>query len=128
MSVGKMSNGNWAVNGTPIYIPATPVKIEHNNVVGPNSGRTEDGVEHTDWVRHDVVKVYLTWKALTGNEVEFLKNLISNQDISFTYWDFGSRHTISAYGGPMSYGIYTDTLHASEGGLYTDIAVNVIEN
>lgn len=118
---------HWRVNGTPIYEPGLDTQIEHNDVTGSNSGRTEDGVMHIDWVRRDVVKVHLKWPLLTGRQVEFLMGLLQGREFQFTYWDFGKEHTISAYATQGTYSKHSDHLHASEGGSYKDYSINVIE-
>ena len=126
MSVAKLAtNGWWAVNGTPIYTP-TDSEIEHENMVSSDSGRTESGKMHITWIRRDIVKVNLTFKYLTGEEVRYMLDRMQGQEFTFTYYDDGTK-TISAYVGKCSYKQHNLTLHASEGGLYEDFKINVIE-
>ena len=126
MSIAKRAtNGWWAVNGTSIYVP-TDVEIDHENIVSSDSGRTESGKMHITWVRGDVRKVNLTYKYLTGAEADFMLGLMQGKEFRFTYYDNGL-HTISAYVGKCSYKQHNLALHSSEGGLYTDFKINIIE-
>jgi len=120
------TQGHWMVGQSHIYIPAPNTKIEHTNVASADSGRTEDGVMHINWVRTDVKKVYLVYNAITGNEKDYMMNLMQGKEFEFTYWDNGAK-TFSGYCGESSYEAYASTLHASEGGLYQNFSINVIE-
>ena len=128
MAVGKLdTSGNWMVDNTEIYIPSVNVKVDHTNVVSADSGRTEDGYNHIEWVRRDVRKVYLNYSALTGNELAFLVSTMQGKEFTFTYWDMGAKQSFYGYVGEMHYTQLTSEGYASEGGLYVDISVNVIE-
>jgi hypothetical protein len=63
--------GEWMINDNHLYIPSAGIKVEHTNLAGSSSGRTEDGVMHSDWVRRDIRKVCLQWKVLTGTELDY---------------------------------------------------------
>lgn len=129
MAIGKIdTRGEWMVNDQHIYIPsADGVEFQHENVAGPDSGRTEDGVMHIDWRRRDVRKVSLTYKALTGNEVRYMVGLMQGKEFSFTFMDGTEKITMNVYCGKCSYKAHNRTLHASEGGLYQDFKINVEE-
>ena len=128
MGIAKLdTQGRWMVDNNEIYIPSARVKIQHTNVASADSGRTEDGVMHIDWVRRDVVKVNLTYSTITGNEAAYMLNLMQGKEFQFKYYDLGQIKTINAYCGESTYEKYTETLYASEGGMYTDFQINVIE-
>lgn len=128
MGIGVLStNGRWAVNGTPIYIPAPSTQISHESIQSSDTGRTEDGVMHIDWVRTNMVKVFLTWSYLTGDEVATLERLMQGKEFTLTYYDKGSTKTAHVYVSNMNYKKITDSLYTSEGGLYGDISANAIE-
>lgn len=76
----KDTKGYWAVNGTALYKPQG-CEITHENYVGSNSGRTEDGVMHIDWLRRDLRKVTIKYNAMTGNEMDELVGACSGQGI-----------------------------------------------
>lgn len=119
------TTGSWAVNGTPIYVPADGITIEHTNVAGSSSGRTEDGVMHIDWVRRDVKKVNLTYKAMSGAELDYLLGLMQGKEFRFTYRDRGKVHTLSGYTGECKYTYYSGALGDDD--LFTDVSINVVE-
>lgn len=128
MGIAKMcTNGYWAVDGVPIYVPSEDgISIDHDNIVSSDSGRMEDGSMHITWVRRDVVKVSLTYKEMTGAEVEYMRSLMQGKEFKFTYYDNGTK-TIDAYCGKNTYSQQNLALHASEGGKYKDFKINVEE-
>lgn len=118
------TRGWWKVNNTPIYIPATPCKVEHSNITGSSTGRSEDGVMRIDWLRRDVRKVFLTYKAMTKSELNYMLNLMQGKEFSFTFRDQGITQTMQAYTGESSYQFYSYALGEE---LYTDVSINAIE-
>lgn len=126
MTINKLdTKGWWAVNGTPIYTPATPCKVEHSNITGSSTGRDEGGVMHIDWVRGDVVKVFLTYKAMTAEEVAYMEDLMQGKEFVFTYRDKGKTKTMNGYVGESGYEFYTYADGLGE--IYTNFTMNVIE-
>lgn len=116
------TQGHWAVNGTPIFVPSSEITVTHTNVAGSSSGRTADGVMHIDWVRRDVRKVELKYKAMTGAELNTLLGLMQGQEFTFTFFDRGTVQTMSAYSSESSYTYYSEALD-----IYTDVSINAIE-
>lgn len=126
MSIGKFStDGRWAVDGTPIYIPSN-VEINHENQVSSDSGRTESGAMHITWIRRDITKVNMTFNHLSGEEVNYMLALMQGKEFTFTFYDNGIK-TIHAYVGKCSYKEKTLALHKDEGGIYSDFKINVVE-
>ena len=125
MNINKIdTKGWWAVNGTPIYVPSTGTKVEHSNVTGSSTGRDESGVMHIDWVRRDVRKVYLAYKAMTDSELNFMLNLVQGKEFTFKFRDRGSTQTMSAYCGESACSFYS---YAIGDEIYTDVTMNIIE-
>lgn len=116
------TTGSWAVNGTPIYVPSAEIEIEHTNVAGSSSGRTEDGVMHIDWVRRDLRKVKLKYKAMSEDELQFMIGLMQGNEFTFTFMDQGQVQTMQAYSSECSYTYYSQAL-----GIYTGFSINAIE-
>ena len=116
--------GEWMVNGSHLYIPSAGIKVEHTNLAGSSSGRTEDGVMHIDWIRRDIRKVYLQWKVLTASELEYIFGLMQGQEFTLTFKDRGRVHTMSAYSADSSYVYYSSALGED---IYTDVSINAIE-
>lgn len=127
MGVARLdTQGYWMVGNSHIYVPAPDTKIEHTNVASADSGRTEDGVMHINWVRRDVRKVNLIYHAITGNEKDAMMALMQGQEFTFKYWDNGVK-TFEGYCGESSYTAYSSVHYENEGGLFTDFSINVIE-
>lgn len=116
----------WMVDSSHIYIPSTPCKVEHSNVVGSSSGRSEDGVMRIDWVRRDVRKVFLHYNAMSASELSTMLGLLQGQEFSFKFLDKGSVQTMNAYCGECNYQFYTNSTLYNEA-IYTDVEFHVIE-
>lgn len=127
MTINRLdTNGFWMVNNSHIYIPSTPCKVEHSNIVGSNSGRDETGYMHIDWVRRDVRKVFLHYNAITETELAYLMGLMQGEEFTFKFKDQGSVQTINAYVGESNYQFYSYSAAYNEG-VYIDFSINVIE-
>ena len=116
--------GEWKINDKPLYIPSAGIKVEHTNLAGSSSGRTEDGKMHIDWIRRDIRKVYLQWNVLTASELNYILELMQGQEFEITFKDRGKVSTMNAYSAESSYIYYSSALGED---LYTDISINAIE-
>ncbi len=116
--------GEWKVNSSPLYVPSAGIKVEHTNLAGSSSGRTEDGIMHIDWVRRDIRKVYLQWKVLTASELNYILGLMQGKEFTLTFKDRGQVQTMSAYSSESSYTYYSAALGED---IYTDVSINAIE-
>lgn len=119
------TNGYWAVDGTPIYVPSTIV-IENDNIVSSDSGRAESGLMYINWVRTTVRKIKLTYERITGLEVATMHNLMQGKEFTFTYYDNGIK-TMSAYAGKDSYTQHNLGNYVNEGGEYRDFSIDIVE-
>ena len=116
--------GEWMVNSSHLYIPSAGIKVEHTNLAGSSSGRTEDGVMHIDWIRRDIRKVNLLWKVLTASELDYILGLMQGKEFTLTFKDRGKVQTMSAYSSESSYTYYSAALGED---IYTDVSINAIE-
>ena len=116
--------GEWMVNTSPLYIPSAGIRVEHTNLAGSSSGRTEDGIMHIDWVRRDIRKVNLQWKVLSGSELNYILDLMQGKEFTLTFKDRGKVQTMNAYSSESSYTYYSAALGED---IYTDISINAIE-
>ena len=116
--------GEWMVNDSHLYIPSAGIRVEHSNLAGSSSGRTEDGVMHIDWVRRDIRKVNLQWKVLTAKELYYVLNLMQGKEFTLTFKDQGRVQKMSAYSSESSYTYYSAALGED---IYTDVSINAIE-
>jgi len=127
LSINKLdTQGYWMVGNSHIYIPSTPCKVEHSNVVGSDSGRDEAGIMHIDWVRRDVRKVILHYNAITETELAYLMGLMQGKEFVFKFRDQGTVQTINAYASESNYQFYSYSSMYAEG-VYTDFETHVIE-
>ena len=82
--------GEWMINSSHLYIPSAGIRVEHSNLAGASSGRTEDGIMHIDWVRRDIRKVCLQWKVLTASELDYVLGLMQGKEFTITFKDRGA--------------------------------------
>lgn len=118
------TKGEWKVNEKPLYIPSAGIQVEHTNLAGSSSGRTEDGIMHIDWIRRDIRKVHLRWSVLTAPELDYVLGLMQGQEFTLTFKDRGRVQTMKAYSSESSYTYYSAALGTD---LYTDVSINAIE-
>lgn len=119
------TRGYWKVGGTALYVPSS-VTIENDNIVSPDTGRTESGKMKITWVRRTVRKVILRYDHLTGDEKATLHGLMQGKEFTLTYYDDGVK-TMSGYGGKDTYTQVNLSNYSSEGGEYKDYVIDIVE-
>ena len=119
------THGWWMVGSDHIYVPSTPCRVEHSNIVSKSSGRDESGVMRIDWVRRDVRKVFLKYNYMTSNELYNLLHLMQGKEFTFKFFDKGSVQEINAYAGESSYEFYAYDVNGAK--VYKDVEIHVIE-
>lgn len=117
-------NNRWMVGDTPIYEPSAGVTIQHENIAGSSSGRTEDGIIHIDWVRRDIRKIGIKWSVMSEDELNYIIDLMQGKEYQFTFPDRGQLYTIDAYSSNCSYTMLT---YKDGEAIYKDVSINVIE-
>ena len=120
------TSSQWMADSTHLYIPSTPCKVEHSNVVGAESGRDESGLMHIDWVARDKRKVFLHYNAMSASELSAMVSALQGKEFSFKYLDMGSVVTMNAYCGECTYQFYTNSALYDEA-IYTEVEFHVIE-
>ena len=118
------TKGEWKVNNSPLYVPSAGIQVQHTNLAGSSSGRTEDGVMHIDWIRRDIRKVSLRWSVLTAAELDYVMGLMQGQEFTLTFKDRGKVQTMRAYASESNYVYYSAALGTD---IYTDVSINAIE-
>jgi hypothetical protein len=125
MAIARLdTEGKWMVGTSPIYVPATPCKVEHSNITASSTGRDESGMMHIDWLRRDVRKVFLTYGALSASELAYMMNLMQGKEFVFTFYDQGTVKTMNAYVGESSYEFLS---YSGSEPIYVNFSINVIE-
>ena len=118
------TTGAWKVGNSPLYVPSAGIQVEHSNLAGSSSGRTEDGLMHIDWIRRDIRKVHLRWSVLTASELNYILGLMQGKEFVLTFKDRGAVQTMNAYSSESSYTYYSAALGED---IYTDVSINAIE-
>lgn len=125
-NINRLDTANqWMVGSSHLYVPSYNTKVEHSNVAGASTGRSEDGIMRIDWVRRDVRKVFLRYSAMSAHELSYTMNLLQGKEFTFKFLDQGSVQTMNAYVGESTYNFHTNALF--DEGLYTDVEIHVIE-
>ena len=137
MGIAKLDTaGHWGIGTegsstltTHIYIPQR-VKVDHTNYAGSDTGRTADGKTHIDWIRTDVRRVHMEWEVMTGNEVEYMINLMQGKIYEFFYFEFGAVKHFTAYTGDNDYEMYLSNVsshYGGQGGMYRSFSIDAVE-
>ena len=114
----------FAINGDPIYSPQS-CKVQYDSLADENSGRTDDGVMHINWVWRKIRKVILTFPPLTSKELTELISLVQGQEYDLTYPDPADGSlTIRCYTSNATSELKSGVLY---GGLWVGVSFNAIE-
>ena len=119
--------GEWMVDTHHLYIPSKGIQIDHEDVSGSDSGRTQDGMMHIDWVRRDVAKVNFKWAYMSESELANIISWMQGKEFTLKYYDVGVVKTISAYASNIHYNMETRDYLGTGEALYSDISINAIE-
>ena len=126
MSLAKMcTNGYFAIDGVPIYVP-TSVSFSHENIVTKDTGRVESGYMHVTFVRGDVRTVSLEYDEITGAEKDYMLSLTQGRVFTLTIYDNGIKN-IRGYVGRSSEKQKDLSVYTDEGGRYKDYKFDVVE-
>lgn len=117
--------GYWMVGSDHIWIPSAETKIEHSNITGSSTGRSEDGVMRIDWIRRNVRKVNLKYSIMSASELNSLLSKMQGKEFTFKFLDHGSVQTINAYAGECNYEFYS--YGPNNEGIYRNVEIHVIE-
>lgn len=116
----------YFVNGVPLYEPDADggVEMEWNSIASENSGRTQDGVMHIEWVKSRIPKAKFSYGAVTKEEMAYMSNLVEGKTFQFTCpREDGSSETFEAYCSTTSASRYSSYLY---NGLYKSFKFDII--
>ena len=118
------SKGHFKVNGTE-YI-AKSIKVDLESLASEDSGRTDDGVMHINWVLKKIRKVQIELPPSTADVFAPLLAAVQGQTYSLTYFDplANAEKTITAYTSKGSSSLYSGVLY---NGLWQGTQFNAIE-
>ena len=66
---------------------AKNIKVGFESLAGSDSGRTEDGIMHINWIYRRIRKVEIEMPPITAEEVSRLLSLVQGKEYSLTYFD-----------------------------------------
>ena len=118
------SKGHFQVNGTE-YL-AKSIKVDLESLASEDSGRTDDGVMHINWVLKKIRKVQIELPPSTADVFAPLLAAVQGQTYSLTYFDplANAEKTITAYTSKGSSSLYSGVLY---NGLWQGTQFNAIE-
>lgn len=118
------SKGHFQVNGTE-YL-AKSIKVDLESLASEDSGRTDDGVMHINWVLKKIRKVFIEMPPSTTADIAPLLSAVQGQTYSLTYFDplANAEKTITAYTSKGSSSLYSGVLY---NGLWQGTQFNAIE-
>ena len=118
------SKGHFKVNGTE-YV-AKSIKVDLESLASEDSGRTDDGVMHINWVLKKIRKVFIEMPPSTTADIAPLLSAVQGQTYSLTYFDplDNAEKTITAYTSKGSSSLYSGVLY---NGLWQGTQFNAIE-
>lgn len=118
------SKGHFKVNGTE-YL-AKSIKVDLESLASEDSGRTDDGVMHINWVLKKIRKVQIELPPSTADVFAPLLAAVQGQTYSLTYFDplANAEKTITAYTSKGSSNLYSGVLY---NGLWQGTQFNAIE-
>ena len=118
------SKGHFKVNGTE-YL-AKSIKVDLESLASEDSGRTDDGVMHINWVLKKIRKVFIEMPPSITADIAPLLSAVQGQTYSLTYFDplTNAEKTITAYTSKGSSSLYSGVLY---NGLWQGTQFNAIE-
>ena len=118
------SKGHFKVNGTE-YL-AKSIKVDLESLASEDSGRTDDGVMHINWILRKIRKVFIEMPPSITADIAPLLSAVQGQTYSLTYFDplDNAEKTITAYTSKGSSSLYSGVLY---NGLWQGTQFNAIE-
>lgn len=114
----------YAINGKAIYSPQT-CTVTYESLADENSGRTDDGIMHINWIWRKIRKVTMTFPPLTAQEIAELVDLVQGQEYELTYPDMADKKlTIRCYTSNSNADLKYGVLY---GGLWVGFSFSAIE-
>ena len=118
------SKGHFKVNGTEYK--AQSIKVNLESLASEDSGRTDDGVMHINWILKKIRKVFIEMPPSITTDIAPLLSAVQGQTYSLTYFDplDNAEKTITAYTSKGSSSLYSGVLY---NGLWQGTQFNAIE-
>lgn len=116
------SKAHFKING--VEYKAQSLKVNFESLASEDSGRTDDGVMHINWVLSKIRKVEI--KIAPTKNPSAILSAVQGKTYSLTYFDplANSEKTIQAYTSNSAADLYSGVLF---NGLWQDVGFNAIE-
>lgn len=114
----------YKIDGNPIPTPSgAPVEIIP--LEGPATGRTRDGLMHTEIIHLGKRKVSLSYDYISAEQLRTILSAINQQYYTFTFYDpEAGISTIECYKPPTKSTLYHGVLY---NGMWKDVSISMIE-
>lgn len=119
------SKGHFKVGNAEFL--AKSIKVSIDSIAAPNSGRTDDGVQHIYWVLRRCRKVEIEMPPTKDRaSVANLLNLVQGREYNLTYYDpiDNAERTIAVYTSKSESELYSGVIY---NGVWQGIKFNAIE-
>lgn len=119
------SSGKYKIGKTEIPDPSA-VTVSINPLHGEATGRTDDGLMHTEIIHLGKRKIEITYNILSQEQLTTLCGLLMTQYYTFTYPcdPVEGNKTIECYGTTLSQELYSGVLY---NGLWRNVKFSCIE-
>lgn len=115
--------GNVVAGG--VEFPVQKMIVEFESLATPDSGRTDNGEMHVEFIRERIRKIKCTLPPMTQEEVARALDAVLGKKYYLDYIDpIHGLHTVHVYTSTGSAELYNARIH---GGLWTGITFNAIE-
>lgn len=88
--MSSITKGNFSIRddqGVDHYFEAKNINVTYESLASEDSGRTDDGVMHIEWVRSKMTKVEVTMPPIPSSVVSELIGLVQGREYTIGYWD-----------------------------------------
>lgn len=118
------SKGHFKVNGTEFL--AKSIKVNLESLAGPDSGRTDDGVMHIDWIFRRIRKIEIEMPPCDSTAAARILAAVQGQEYTLTYFDplDNNEKQIGVYTSNSAGDLYSGIIR---NGLWQGLAFNAIE-
>lgn len=118
------SKSNFKI-GSKEFAPQS-IKPSFDSLASEDSGRTDDGVMHIEWVKPKLRKYEIQMPPCTSAQAYEILSLVQGKDYNITVWDISTNQeqTIHCYTSNSSADCYSGILHD---GFWKGISFSAIE-
>lgn len=122
-----MANYNYgAIVANGVQFNPQELSLTIESLADENSGRTQDGVMHINWIWNKIRKIEIKLPPMTGSELSNIMGAVQGQVYDITYFDIldDKWETRKVYTSNSSFSCYSGVYYH---GLWQDASFNAIE-